>query len=125
LQAMLATSSEPIAIEAALDGLLARGLLVPADGGAYTFRHILFRDVAYATLTRAERIRLHTAVADWLEAFAADRTDAYVELIAYHWRGGAPRPPPPAVPPARREGTAPAARLPLRAGGGGRRGRAP
>src|SRR5262249_39875005 len=88
LQAMLNTG-EQTEVEAALDGLLARDLLVPADGGTYTFRHILFRDVAYATLTRAERIRLHVAMADWLEAFAADRADTYVELIAYHYREAA------------------------------------
>jgi hypothetical protein len=92
LHALLA-AREPLELEAkleaALDDLLARGLMVSTDGGAYTFRHILFRDVAYNTLARAERIRLHTAVAEWLEAFAADRADEYVELIAYHWREAA------------------------------------
>jgi hypothetical protein len=59
---------------------------------AYTFRH-LFRDVAYGTLTRSERIRLHTQVAIWLENFAADRLDEFTELIAittasrWCWRG--------------------------------------
>jgi class 3 adenylate cyclase len=73
-------------IDAALDGLLERDLIAPAEGGSYTFRHILIRDVAYGMLSRAERIRMHAAVAGWLEQFAAGRTDEFVELIAYHYR---------------------------------------
>jgi class 3 adenylate cyclase len=76
----------PAEIDSALDGLLARDLIAPAEGGGYTFRHILIRDVAYGTLSRAERIRMHTAVAAWLEQFAAGRLDEFVELIAYHCR---------------------------------------
>jgi class 3 adenylate cyclase len=79
---------DPTAIAAALDGLLARDLVIPAEGedDAYAFRHILFRDVAYGTLARAERIRLHMAVARWLEAFASGRLGEFVELLAYHYR---------------------------------------
>jgi hypothetical protein len=82
---------DPAAIATALDGLVARDVVAPADAevGAYTFRHILFRDVAYASLARAERVRLHLAVAAWLEAFAADRLDEFVELLAYHEREAA------------------------------------
>ena len=76
----------PAEIDTALDGLLARDLIAPAEGGAYSFRHILIRDVAYGTLARAERIRMHAAVAAWLEQFAAGRVDEFVELIAYHYR---------------------------------------
>ncbi len=71
---------------AALDDLLARDLIVPADGGTYTFSHILIREVAYGTLSRAERVRMHAAVAAWLEETAAGRLDEYTELIAYHYR---------------------------------------
>jgi class 3 adenylate cyclase len=79
---------EPTAIGTALEGLLSRDIVAPAEGeaGAYTFRHILFRDVAYGTLARRERVRLHLAVAAWLEAFAGDRLDEFVELLAYHYR---------------------------------------
>jgi class 3 adenylate cyclase len=76
-------------IDAALDGLLARDLITPAADGSYTFRHILIRDVAYSTLARSDRIRLHTAVAAWLEQFAAGRVDEFVGLIAYHYREAA------------------------------------
>jgi class 3 adenylate cyclase len=75
---------DPATVETALESLLARDLIMPAESGSYTFRHILIRDVAYNALARAERIRLHTAVARWLEEFAADRIDEFVELIAYH-----------------------------------------
>jgi class 3 adenylate cyclase len=87
LQAAL-PEREPAAIGTALEGLLARDIvaLAEGEGGAYTFRHILFRDVAYGTLARAERVRLHLAVAEWLEDFARDRLDEFVELLAYHYR---------------------------------------
>src|SRR5206468_4684261 len=50
------------------------------------FRHILIRDVAYGTLSRAERVRLHGKIAAWLETSAGDRLDEFTELIAYHYR---------------------------------------
>jgi tetratricopeptide (TPR) repeat protein len=85
IQALLPqrTASE---IAALLDDLTARDLITPVEGGMYTFRHILFRDVAYGGLSRAERVRLHGAMAAWLEAYATDRLDEFVELIAYHYR---------------------------------------
>jgi class 3 adenylate cyclase len=73
-------------IDSALDALVARDFAVPGQGDTYTFRHALIRDVAYGTLSRAERIRMHAAVAAWLEGFAAGRLDEFVELIAYHYR---------------------------------------
>ncbi|MDE3230705.1 MAG: AAA family ATPase, partial [Chloroflexota bacterium] len=72
-------------IEAALDGLMERDLITATDAGGFTFRHILVRDVAYNALARAERMRLHLVVAQWLENFAAGRIDEFVELIAYHY----------------------------------------
>ena len=77
--------SPRIEVEAALDGLMERDLITATDGGAFTFRHILIRDVAYNALARAERMRLHLVVAHWLENFAAGRIDEFVELIAYHY----------------------------------------
>src|SRR5207248_2702829 len=46
-------------IEEATEGLVTRDLLVPGDGGILAIRHILIRDVAYGTLSRAERTRWH------------------------------------------------------------------
>ena len=70
----------------ALDELLAREMLVWLVGETYAFRHILIRDVAYGTLSRAERIRLHSKLASLLEVRAAEHLDEQVELIAYHYR---------------------------------------
>ena len=85
LQAVL-DDIDPATLAAALDDLTARDLILPAEGGLYTFRHILFREVAYGLLSRADRMRLHARLARWLETEAADRLDEYTELIAYHYR---------------------------------------
>ncbi len=75
--------------DAAVALLLERDLVRPSGADGYTFRHILIREVAYQTLPRAERARLHGAAAAWLEARAAGREEAYAELIAYHYREAA------------------------------------
>ncbi len=77
---------EPPTMEAELADLAGRDLLAPQEGGVYAFRHILIRDVAYGTLSRPERIRMHVALAGWLEATAGDRHDEFIDLIAYHYR---------------------------------------
>jgi class 3 adenylate cyclase/tetratricopeptide (TPR) repeat protein len=85
LQAVLEDLT-PSEIDRALDGLLTRQLVVQASGGAFTFHHVLIRDVAYGTLSRSERVRMHSKIAMWLEEFAAERLDEFTELIAYHYR---------------------------------------
>ena len=71
------------------DQLVAKDLVRPGGGDTFTFRHILIREVAYQTLTRAGRATLHAAAGAWLEDRAADREDALAELIAYHYREAA------------------------------------
>ena len=73
--------------EAGLDELRSLGLLVgPHLGRAalevYTYRHALLRDVAYASLPRAERARLHVRFATWMD----DRADRALadELVGTH-----------------------------------------
>jgi class 3 adenylate cyclase len=67
---------------------LARGGFVISDRrtrpGAYRFRHLLIRDVAYATVPKSERARLHDAFGRHLEASAADRRESLVEILAHH-----------------------------------------
>ncbi|MGH2481484.1 MAG: ATP-binding protein, partial [Ktedonobacteraceae bacterium] len=75
----------PETIEAALNGLQARDLLAPAIGGTFTFPHVLVLDVTYDTLSRAERIRLHKAIAAYLLEEAGEQLDACAELLAYHY----------------------------------------
>lgn len=73
-------------IDEALDGLMQRDMLVQAEGDSFAFRHILIRDVAYGTLSRSERIRIHSQIADWLAESAGEQADQLAELIAYHYR---------------------------------------
>jgi class 3 adenylate cyclase len=84
------------ALEAGLDDaedlverLALRDLVRPADADRYTFRHILIREVAYGTLPRVERARLHAAAAGWLASHAAGREQAVAEIIALHYREAA------------------------------------
>jgi tetratricopeptide (TPR) repeat protein len=52
----------------------------------FSFKHILIREVAYATLPRAERRRKHASVARFIEDRAADRVGQSASLLAHHWR---------------------------------------
>jgi class 3 adenylate cyclase len=78
-------------VEAAIEGLVARDLVRPAARRALTFRHILIREVAYGTLPRAERARLHAAAGRWLVHLATStgREDELAELVAFHLREAA------------------------------------
>jgi class 3 adenylate cyclase len=100
LGAVLGRSFEPRAIPAvdrALDerqaedgvaALVERDLVRLGIRGEATFRHILIREVAYNTLPRAERARIHGAAGTWFaaEAERTGRVDELAELIAFHLR---------------------------------------
>ena len=77
---------EPRQIADALEALAERELLTPQSADAYTFRHIVIREVAYATLPRADRVRAHLRLARWLEEDAPAQGNELVELTAYHYR---------------------------------------
>ncbi|HET8853990.1 MAG TPA: adenylate/guanylate cyclase domain-containing protein, partial [Ktedonobacteraceae bacterium] len=85
LQAVLEDQT-PHEIDRALDGLMTRQIVVQASGGTFTFNHMLIRDVAYGTLSRSERVRIHSKIASWFEEFASEKLDEFTELIAYHYR---------------------------------------
>jgi tetratricopeptide (TPR) repeat protein len=84
---------EPLGVEDAAAGLavLTRRALVSgpdADalfGSTYAFRHALLRDAGYASLARAERAKLHVALARWLEGVAGDRRGQIAEVIGRHY----------------------------------------
>ncbi|GAC1656256.1 MAG: hypothetical protein NVS9B1_11170 [Candidatus Dormibacteraceae bacterium] len=76
-------------LPALCDDLVARDLIRPADGDRYAFRHILIREVAYTTLPRVERARLHAAAGDWMESRASGREVAVAEIIAFHFKEAA------------------------------------
>ena len=100
LGAVLGRSFEPRAIPAvdgslafetvdeAIEDLLDRDLVRLAPPSGVTFRHILIREVAYNTLPRAERARIHAAAGHWLEDVATEtgRADELAELVAFHLR---------------------------------------
>jgi class 3 adenylate cyclase len=69
--------------------LIEKDLVRPTGADSNTFRHILIREVAYQTLPRATRARLHAAAGAWIEQGAAGREDAVAELIALHYREAA------------------------------------
>jgi class 3 adenylate cyclase len=48
------------------------------------FKHALIREVAYESLPRRDRVRMHRGVADWIEHAYAGRRAEVVELIAFH-----------------------------------------
>ncbi len=76
-------------VEHLADLLLNKDLIRSMSGEGFTFRHILIREVAYQTLPRVERARLHAAAGRWLEGTAAGQEDSLAEIIAYHYREAA------------------------------------
>lgn len=50
----------------------------------YAFKHALTREVAYASLTKSKRARLHAAFAEWLER-AGEGRDESAALLAHHY----------------------------------------
>jgi class 3 adenylate cyclase/tetratricopeptide (TPR) repeat protein len=76
---------EELLLEAARRDLVSeldeRGL---GGGRAWTFKHILIRDVAYDTIPKTERSRAHDAFGRWVERVAGARVDEYGDIIAYH-----------------------------------------
>ena len=51
----------------------------------FAFRHALVRDVAYSSLPKARRARAHAEAGDWISELAGERSDEFVELVAFHY----------------------------------------
>ena len=81
---------DPTTVDELLDDLQDRDLVLGRLASSMSgqremiFKHALIRDVAYESLPRRERVRMHTDVADWIEQAFAGRRDEVVELIAHH-----------------------------------------
>ncbi|MGH7763845.1 MAG: ATP-binding protein [Candidatus Dormibacteraceae bacterium] len=71
------------------ENLADRDLIRPAEGDRYSFRHILIQEVAYGTLPRSERARLHAEAAHWVESMSEGREVALAEILAFHYREAA------------------------------------
>jgi class 3 adenylate cyclase/tetratricopeptide (TPR) repeat protein len=54
----------------------------PERPGVWRFRHEMLRDVAYESLPKRERLRLHVQVADGISA--AEDADRYPQVVAHH-----------------------------------------
>ncbi|MDQ2810210.1 MAG: hypothetical protein M3Z04_25315 [Chloroflexota bacterium] len=79
-------------IQPTLSHLEAAGLIrAAADSAepAYSFRHALGQDAAYASLLRADRRRLHRAVGETLETLYADTTAEWAAVLAHHFHAAA------------------------------------
>jgi class 3 adenylate cyclase/DNA-binding CsgD family transcriptional regulator/tetratricopeptide (TPR) repeat protein len=50
----------------------------------YAFKHDLIRDVAYETLSRADRRLLHRRLVGWIEVIGGERVEEYLDLLAHH-----------------------------------------
>jgi len=70
------------------EALVRKGLFVAdrddPSGRSLRFKHLLIRDVAYGSLSKADRATLHDRVAALLEAGKSDRREEFSELLAYH-----------------------------------------
>ena len=91
LQALEATRSA-VELEDALDMLEARDFIhresvsqIQGDH-EYLFKHMLTREVAYATLPRAVRRERHAAVARFIESAAGERIEEAAAILAHHWQ---------------------------------------
>jgi predicted ATPase len=85
----LSAESMRARVEVLVSELVLRALIEPAavelsNGEAFRFHHLLLRDVAYDSLDKNERARLHARFADWLDEQAGERASEYDEIVGYH-----------------------------------------
>jgi class 3 adenylate cyclase/tetratricopeptide (TPR) repeat protein len=58
----------------------------------FSFKHMLIREVAYATLPREKRRERHAGVASYIEDALVGSTETLSTILAHHWReAGEPR----------------------------------
>jgi predicted ATPase len=85
------TSAETVDVEGPLSHLEARQLALrlgesqAVEDWEWAFRYVLAQEVAYDSVTKAVRRRVHAKVAQWLEANAVGQTESSIPLIAYHY----------------------------------------
>jgi class 3 adenylate cyclase/tetratricopeptide (TPR) repeat protein len=82
LDDLLGELSAPALADLATKALVQERLAI--GPGRFGFRHHLIRDVAYASLPRAERAILHERAAEGILGRAGERYPELAELIAYH-----------------------------------------
>jgi adenylate cyclase len=84
-----AVSTEPAAVDAALEALASADLVTP--GPDHRFRHGLLQEIVYQNILVARRTELHTRVGTALEAEGAGDPESLERLVAlgHHWALGA------------------------------------
>jgi DNA-binding SARP family transcriptional activator/class 3 adenylate cyclase/Tfp pilus assembly protein PilF len=64
--------------------------IIRSSAGVYSFRHPLYRETIYGSLTEPRRLELHGRVGAALEELAGARTDDIVAELAYHYSMAGP-----------------------------------
>jgi class 3 adenylate cyclase/tetratricopeptide (TPR) repeat protein len=78
-------------VSSVLAGLADKEIL-RVDGGHWSFRSDLIREVAYGTLTKADRARRHHGIASYMSRLVAEKLDAderMVDVVAFHYGAAA------------------------------------
>ncbi|HXV97519.1 MAG TPA: hypothetical protein VEC93_03785, partial [Anaerolineae bacterium] len=57
----------------------------PQPALAYTFKHVITREVAYNLMLFDQRREIHRTVAEWFEQTHANDLPPFYALLAYHW----------------------------------------
>lgn len=74
-----------------IENLAAREFLV-IDGDGYSFRSDVIREVAYSTLTKADRAKSHAGIASWIQRHVGETPDDHdheLSHLAHHWAAAA------------------------------------
>ncbi len=72
------------AVHASLRALHAKELLA-VEGESWEFHSELVREVAYGTMTKQRRAKVHAGIASWLEREEYEHHDAVIDAIAHHY----------------------------------------
>jgi len=83
-----AVSSEPAAVDAALDALVGADLVTPGPG--HRFRHGLLQEIVYQNILVTRRTELHSRVGAALETQGVGNPESLERLVAlgHHWALG-------------------------------------
>ena len=72
-------------LRASIGRLRESGLVFRSSDGEFTFRHALFQDAAYRSLTKDDRMAAHRRIAETLQSRFPEIADHRPEVAARHW----------------------------------------
>jgi class 3 adenylate cyclase/tetratricopeptide (TPR) repeat protein len=79
-----AVSSKQQNMDICLNGLETSGFIHMTDAGVYRFRHALTQEVAYRSLLKRDRMKMHAKIGDALERHGRDNEEI-CDILAYHF----------------------------------------